>query len=552
MNLETQASVMNGYAENARNAAERAAQSYHAVGNAAEESAGMVENAANTTENAADKVSEEFKKFYDELKLEKAMGNISDEEYISRLSAMLNSSSEYASAAYTKYWQEVTNANNKAKSKAQDKISDDFKSFYDNLKLRLAEGKITKEEYIEQLREMLSGSAEYDDIKYTPYWNEVRSADEKAARETQQAADKAERERKQAQEKADKEELARQKKSAQRELQQLKSNISNLQNTYKKELNDLVSERDKFKDKLSANILSTSEESVTDKRTGQTIKTKTDTVADIQKKIDARKKLGSALENLVKKGIPKGLLSELAGMDPEDALRFAEQLDKMDSDKWKKIVDSYNEYEEINSKIANDIYGPQISALNDKFADDMSGLLDGVTGEAAQKGAEMISAFISGIDISSDDAMEQIKKFADDTVAQLNNAVSDSELVGGKMTLALDNVDGAGAGEDIADQIADGIENNSDVISDAVEKAVSEGMSDIKAAVEVKTSAIQQNVSASVPASGTTSSEQPVVREIHTEKIIYRDCKLVWKDGRALAEIVDSENKKIGIQGGNG
>lgn len=550
LNLETQASVMNGYAENARNAAERAAQSYDEVGDAAEESAQIVEDAADITENAAGKISEEFESFYENLKLEKAMGKISDEEYISRLSAMLNSSSEYASAAYTKYWQEVTNANSKAKTKAQDKISEDFKSFYDDLKLQLAEGKITKEEYIEQLRKMLSGSAEYDDIKYTPYWNEVRNADEKAARETQQAADKAERERKQAQEKADKEELARQKKSAQRELQQLKSNISDLQNTYKKELNDLVSERDKFKDKLSANILSTSEESITDKRTGQTIKTKTDTVADIQKKIDARKKLGSALKNLVKKGIPKGLLSELAGMDPEDALRFAEQLDKMDSDKWKKIVDSYNEYEEINSKIANDIYGPQITALNDKFAADMSGLLDGVSGEAAQKGAEMISAFISGIDISSDDAMELIKKFADDTIAQLNNAVSDSELVGGKMTLALDNVDGAGAGEDIADQIADGIENNSDVISDAVEKAVSEGMSDIKAAVEVKTSAIQQNVSASVPASGTTSSEQPVVREIHTEKIIYRDCKLVWKDGRALAEIVDGENKKIGIQGG--
>ena len=552
LNLETQASVMNGYAENARSAAERAAQSYHAVGDAAEDSAQIAEDAAEITENAADKISEEFKKFYDELKLEKAMGNISDEEYISRLSAMLNSSSEYASAAYTKYWQEVTNANSKAKTTSQDKISADFKAFYDNLKLQLAEGKITKEGYIEQLREMLSGSAEYDDIKYTSYWNEVRNADEKAARETQQAADKAERERKQAQEKADKEELARQKKSAQRELQQLKSDISELQSEYKENLTKLTSERDKFKDKLSANILSTSEESVTDKRTGQTAKKKTDTVADIKKKIEAREKLGKYLVDLVeKKGIPKGLLSELAGMDPEDALRFAEQLDKMDSDKWQDIVKSYNEYEEINKKIADDIYGPQITTLNQQFANDMSTLLDGVNGEAAEKGSEMISAYISGIDMSTDDAMSDIKKFADDVVKQLNDAVTDSELVNGKMMLAIDNVDGIDAGEDIADQIADGIENNSTAISGAVENAVSKGMSDITAAVDIKTSAILQNVSASVPAAHQAEQEQAPVREIRTEKIIYRDVKLVWKDGRTLAAIVDSENKLIGIQGGS-
>jgi hypothetical protein len=119
------------------------------------------------------------------------------------------------------------------------------------------------------------------------------------------------------------------------------------------------------------------------------------------------------------------------------------------------------------------------------------------------------------------------------------------------MMLAIDNVDGIDAGEDIADQIADGIENNSTAISGAVENAVSKGMSDITAAVDIKTSAILQNVSASVPAANQAEQEQEPVREIRTEKIIYRDVKLVWKDGRALAEIVDTENKIIGIQGGS-
>ena len=76
-------------------------------------------------------------------------------------------------------------------------------------------------------------------------------------------------------------------------------------------------------------------------------------------------------------------------------------------------------------------------------------------------------------------------------------------------------------------------------------------MNNITAAVDIKTSAISQNVSAGVPAAHQAEQEQVPAREIHTEKIIYRDVKLVWKDSRALAEIVDTENKIIGIQGGS-
>lgn len=557
LNLETQASVMNGYAENARSAAERASQAYREVGDAAEESAQIVEDAAEVTEKAADKVSEEFEKFYENLETLKAHGDIDDDEFKRRLEEELRSSAEYQSSAYNRYWEKIKDSNKKSAASAKKEVSDDFKKFYEEQKLLLSKGSenggISEEEFYDNLLGKLRETPDADtNTAYSNYWGAVRTFNEKKAREEQQKIDKDNRELKQKQDEADRKSLARQKKSAQRELQQLKSDISELQSEYKDNLTKLTSERDKFKDKLSANILSSSEESVTDKRTGQTVKKKTDTVADIKKKIEARKKLGKYLVDLVeKKGIPKGLLSELAGMDPEDALRFAEQLDKMDSDKWQDIVKSYNEYEEINKKIADDIYGPQITALNNQFASDMSALLDSVNGEAAQKGAEMISSFISGIDISSDDAMEQIKKFADDAVTQLNNAVSDSELVGGKMELALDNVDGTGAGEDIAGQVADGIENNSAAISDAVENAVSEGMSDIKAAVDVKTSAVYSNVSASVPAAGTAPQSEQTVREIHTEKIIYRDVKLVWKDGRTLAAIVDSENKLIGIQGGS-
>lgn len=557
LNLEWQASIMNGYAENARSAAERAAQSYHAVGDAAEDSAQIVEDAADITEKAADKVSEEFEAFYEGLETLKAHGDIDTDEFNRRLEEKLNSSAEYLAPVYNKYWERLSKANSKAEKAAQAKVSDDFKTYYENQKLLLSMGEenggISEKTFYSNLDSKLKSIADSGtNTAYTQYWNSVKSYNEKKAREEEQEQKKINDQRKRDQEKADKEELSRQKKSAQRELQQLKSDISELQSEYKDNLTKLTSERDKFKDKLSANILSTSEEKITDKRTGQTTTKKIDTVADIKKKIEAREKLGKYLVDLVeKKGIPKGLLSELAGMDPEDALRFAEQLDKMDTDKWQDIVKSYNEYEEINKKIANDIYGPQITALNQQFANDMSTLLDGVNGEAAEKGSEMISAYISGIDMSSDDAISEIKKFADDVVKQLNDAVTDSKLINGEMRFTLGDADGFDTGVTLAGQIADGIDNNSTAISNAVENAVSEGMSDITAAVDIRTSAISQNVSAGVPAANQSDQEQEPVREIRTEKIIYRDVKLVWKDGRALAEIVDTENKIIGIQGGS-
>ena len=70
------------------------------------------------------------------------------------------------------------------------------------------------------------------------------------------------------------------------------------------------------------------------------------------------------------------MLSELAGMDPEDALRFAAQLDGMSADKWQDLKTSYAEYEDINKQIADEVYGPQLDDLNKKYADDINGLLE--------------------------------------------------------------------------------------------------------------------------------------------------------------------------------
>ena len=490
-------------------------------------------------------VSDDFKDRYNTLKLLFDMGGenggISEEEYYSQLEKLLESTPDSkVNAAYSQYWKALKSYNEKELKEAEKQqaaVSEEFKKWYDEQQYLLAKGVenggISSEEYIENLREMLGSSDEFDKVQYKPYWKEVTSADEKAAQENRKALDNAAKQR-----------LKNLKDEAKDELAQLKSSISDLQSEYKNELNKLVKERDSFKSKLSVNIFSTTEESVTDKRTGDVTKKKTDTVADIKQKIESRKKLGTALQSLVKKGIPKGLLQELAGMDPDDALRFAEQLDKLDNTQWENIVSSYNEYEEINQKIADDIYSPEIKALNEQFANDLNTLLDGVSGSAAEKGAEMIRSFVSGIDTGSDDAIQQIRDFCDDVTAEMKTAVDGAGLIDGGLMLD----------EDFAQAIADGFADNAAVIGDTVLAAWGEVFDEkfpsITAAVDTRTTGLSQGIATRAVASQEPAAATVNQAAVNVPDITLGNIQLVMKDGKVLAEVVNKENLNYQIQGG--
>ena len=142
-------------------------------------------------------------------------------------------------------------------------MSDDFKAFYDNLKLLknkgVKNGGISDEEYIDRLKKKLNSSKEYDAAIYSQYWGEVTAAEEKAEKEAQAAADKAAKEAQQKKEKADKESLEQQKKAAKAELSQLKSDLSALQSEYKTKYSEITKERESLKSKLSENIFSISD-----------------------------------------------------------------------------------------------------------------------------------------------------------------------------------------------------------------------------------------------------------------------------------------------------
>ena len=514
LNADAQKSVMDGYAANARNASQ-------AVGN----STASINASLSTTSSAAEDTGSAF-------------------------TAMAENTSQSADDA----GKSLDNLSAKS-SKAAAKISDDFKSFYDDLNLARAKGEISDDEYIARLKKKLESSAEYDNPVYTKYWKEVTSAETKAAEAAAKEEEKAEKERQeklealqkefeQKREQAAKERLKQQQETANAELAQFKSDTDKLTSEYKSRLSELQSERDSFQNKLSENIFKT--ETVTDSRTGET-KTVGGTV-NLQKKIAARKELGKYLESLVKKGIPKGMLSELAAMDPSEGLQFAKQLDGMKGDKWQSLVADYNDYEAVNKQIADQVYGPQITALNQQYASDMTALMDTVTDGAASAGAQTVKEFISGVDLASDDAMAQINA----KIAEVNNSISEA-ISDGSM---FEKVDTSAVGTSMMNGIAKGIISKSDVLKKAFEKAISniDIMATLQAAVDLKASGY-------TPASTSTVTNNTVVNNNNTytsaptvqnggSGVTNLTVNLLWKDGTKLAEIVNSANKRIAISTG--
>lgn len=531
LNADYQKSVMDGYAQNAK----KSSRDYQTA----------VNDSTEATKTFEEAIAEQ-----DHLL---AIHQITEEQYYKNVGDILMQYEDRSSEEWWKiydkvdeYNQKIAESNKKAETelaKTNGQISDDFREFYEVLSFARAKGEISDDEYIEQLKAKLNSSKAYNIAAYKSYWNEVTTAENKAAETAAKSEEQRQNELEQQRKQAAKERLAQQQEAAKAELQQFKDNAEKLTAEYKSKLSSLINERDSFKNKLSENIFVS--ETITDSRTGDT-KT-VGGIATIQKKIAARKELGKYLESLVKKGMPKGMLSELAAMDPEKGLQYAKQLDSMKSDKWQSLVADYNEFEAVNKQIADQVYGPQITALNQQYASDMTALMDTVTSGAASAGAQTVKEFISGLDLSSDDAMAQIEAKLAEVGDSISAAISDGSM--------FDDVDASSVGVSIAAGIAEGILSQSDAIKNALEKALSGAdiMAKLSAAVDLKSSSY-------MPASTSTVTNNTVVNNnTYTTSptaqnsgngVTNLTVNLLWKDGTKLAEIVNTANKQIAITTG--
>lgn len=249
-------------------------------------------------------------------------------------------------------------------------LEDEMEKFYEDLQYRLARGRIDEDKFRAELKAKLESDAKYSSAEYTRYWQMIAENDEKAAEETS-------------------------KKHS--------------------ELSSIVSEAESLGASLNkASTFSVTSE--TDKRSGDV--TKTYGISDYGKKVEARKTLLERIKSLADKGVPKSMLQELIGMDPEEALVFANQLDRLGADELNGLTSDYAEFEKLGNEIAAEV----TASGYDDFVE---------AGKSyAEALAEGISANQNTIQEALFNALPELRELIDGAVAVKQSSVSTAAVSG--------------------------------------------------------------------------------------------------------------------------
>lgn len=185
-----------------------------------------------------------------------------------------------------------------------EEVVDELDAFYDDLQYRLARGWIDEDKFKAELKTKLESSSKYACAQYTRYWAAVADSDKQAAEEVSQAHG---------------------------------------------ELESIVAEAESLGKSLNtADTFSVTSE--TNKRSGDV--NKKYGITDYGKKVEARRELLGRVKSLAAKGVPAQMLRELIGLDPEEALVFADQLDRLSTDDINGLTSDYEDYKDVNNELA--------------------------------------------------------------------------------------------------------------------------------------------------------------------------------------------------------
>ena len=119
-----------------------------------------------------------------------------------------------------------------------------------------------------------------------------------------------------------------------------------------KSYDNVVKSRDSLASSLSSSgdLFKSSEE--TDKRTGEKKKSQNIGIDEYKKKVEAKKKLTSKIAKLLENDMPMDMVKQLLKQDPEEALKYAEDLLKSPK-KLSELKKAYAEDEGVSNILAN-------------------------------------------------------------------------------------------------------------------------------------------------------------------------------------------------------
>lgn len=280
------------------------------------------------------------------------------------------------------------------------------------------------------------------------------------------------------------------KNSIRDQIDAVKSGLKDILSEYNSKYKDIQSNIDSFRNKL----LSLGEAfSVIENKDGS----KRLKVNNLAEPMEEMRKYTAYIKNLKAEGASQGLIEELTSMDAADGMEFAKNLANMSDADFAQINDYYRQRDELAKELAEDLYAPDVSALNEKLVSDITEQYGMLPEQIQAIGAESLNAFISGL--GSGDLSGQAESFIDSFGTELDNGLD----------ALFENLD-----EDIAKSIGDNVYEVGKTSGEDFVKGFNEALAGLEAAFLSEQSRItaEYSVSGSVGAVSQSSGDNKPIK----------------------------------------
>lgn len=318
-------------------------------------------------------------------------------------------------------------------------------------------------------------------------------------------------------------ELDELKNSMDDQIDVVKDGLKDILSEYKSAYKDIQSNIDKFKNKLLS--LGDAFSVIENKDGSKTLK-----VNNLSKQMEEMRKYTEYVKKLKSEDASQGLLEELTSMDAADGMEFAKNLANMSSADFAQINDYYKERDKLAQELAEDLYSPDVSKLNEKLVSDITEQFGMLPEEIQAIGKTSVNAFIAGLD--SGDLHDKVNDFFENFFEDSKTAVDDivkNKKDGFSVDFSdmLENTDTYSVGEQLGKDFADGFNS-------AIE--------DLTASVQAE----QANVTAEYTTKGksdtSSKSDNQGVERIILENHIKAELDV---DGEKMAEKVIEKTEVI-------
>jgi len=185
----------------------------------------------------------------------------------------------------------------------------------------------------------------------------------------------------------------------------------------------------------------------------------TATINNIEDQTKAIENLGVSLEELKKRGLPESWMSELAGMNPAEALAAANALLGLSDEEWAEQTAAWDAKQQAAKLIAEKYYQDDIDTLNEKLVNSVTDMQSDMTDSGVKLGGNITDGVVQGIEngiLDVEMAVTQMAQAALDAAKETLDINSPSKVmrdqVGGNISLG----------------VAEGIASNEAVVKTAI------------------------------------------------------------------------------------